>query len=131
MTCPRSWRGSRRTPAPWRALQAERLNERQSAEAAEARQQAAALLAAPDILEAFAGLCRSMGLVGEEHTVKLLYLALTSRLLERPISVVVKGPSSGGKSYTVESVLRAFPPSAYHALSAPSPPTRWPTAKSR
>jgi hypothetical protein len=102
----------------WRALQAELEAERLNAEAGRARQQAAALLAAPDILEEFGALCRTMGLVGEERTVKLLYLAVTSRLLERPISVVVKGPSSGGKSYTVESVLKSFPPSAYHALSA-------------
>ncbi len=65
-------------------------------------------------------LCRKQGLVGEERTVKLLYLALTSRLLGRPISVVVKGPSSGGKSFTVETTLRAFPPSAYYALSSMS-----------
>jgi len=52
--------------------------------------------------------------------VKLLYLAVTSRLLERPCSVVVKGPSAGGKSFVVERVLALFPPDAYDALSAMS-----------
>ena len=34
--------------------------------------------------------------------------------------MAVKGPSSAGKSYLVEQVLRLFPESAYHALSAMS-----------
>jgi hypothetical protein len=47
-------------------------------------------------------------------------LALTSRLLDRPVSIAVKGPSSGGKSFTVESVLRFFPCEAFYALTAMS-----------
>src|SRR3712207_2890179 len=50
----------------------------------------------------------------------LLYLAATSRLLERPVSVALKGPSSGSKSYLVERVLSFLPESAYYALSAMS-----------
>ena len=38
----------------------------------------------------------------------------------RPVSVVVKGPSSGGKSFIVERVLSFFPESAYYALTAMS-----------
>ena len=71
------------------------------------------LLACPSILDEYIALCRRMGLVGEENNAKLIYLALTSRLLDKPVSVAVKGPSSGGKSFTVETVLRAFPDSAY------------------
>jgi len=41
-------------------------------------------------------------------------------LLDRPVSVAVKGPSSGGKSYVTESVLKLFPPSAFYALTAMS-----------
>jgi hypothetical protein len=51
---------------------------------------------------------------------KLLYLAVTSRLLERPASIAMKGPSSGGKSYLTEQVLSFFPESAYYALTAMS-----------
>jgi len=36
------------------------------------------------------------------------------------VSVAVKGPSSGGKSYLVECVLQYFPESAYYALTAMS-----------
>jgi hypothetical protein len=41
------------------------------------------------------------------------FLALTTWLFERPVSVAVKGPSSGGKSHIVEVVLRFFAASAY------------------
>ena len=54
------------------------------------------------------------------RVLKLLYLALTSRLLDKPVSIAVKGPSSGGKSYLTERVLSFFPESAYHALTAMS-----------
>jgi hypothetical protein len=72
------------------------------------------------VLDSFADALRRSGVAGESRVAKLLYLALTSRLLDRPVSVAVKGPSSGGKSYLTENVLRFFPDSAYHALTAMS-----------
>ena len=72
----------------------------------------------PRILETFADAYRSAGAVGEERNGKLLYLALTSRFLPRPVSVAVKGPSSGGKSFSVETVLRFFPAEAVYCLTA-------------
>ena len=74
----------------------------------------------PAILDEFGRLGERLGLVGEDRNAKLLYLALVTRLLERPVSVAVKGPSSGGKSFTVEVVLRTLPASAYYALSSMS-----------
>jgi hypothetical protein len=61
-----------------------------------------------------------LGLVGERRAAKLIYLALTSRLLDRPVSVAVKGPSSGGKSFIVETTLKFFPPAAFYSLTAMS-----------
>ena len=58
--------------------------------------------------------------VGEQDVVRLCYLAMTSRVLERPVSLAVKGPSSGGKSHVTGQVLRFFPDSAYYALTAMS-----------
>ena len=72
------------------------------------------------ILDCFADELGRSGVAGESRVAKLLYLALTSRLLGRPVSVAVKGPSSGGKTYLVERVLSFFPESAYHALTAMS-----------
>lgn len=74
----------------------------------------------PAILARFADTHTHVGLVGEEAAAKILYLALTSRLLDRPSSVVVKGPSAGGKSHVVETVLRYFPEEAFYALTAMS-----------
>ena len=74
----------------------------------------------PDLLARFALELRSSGVVGEDRAAKLLYLIVTSRLLSRPLSAVVKGPSSAGKSFLTERVLRFFPDAAYYALSAMS-----------
>jgi hypothetical protein len=73
-----------------------------------------------DILAEFAHELKCCGVVGETKNAKIIYLALVSRLLRRPVSVAVKGPSSGGKSYTTETVLRFFPGSAYYLLTAMS-----------
>ena len=73
-----------------------------------------------DVLAEVVDALERHGLAGEQRLVKLLYLVVTTRLLERPVSVAVKGPSSGGKSYIVELVLRLFPDDAYHAVSAMS-----------
>jgi hypothetical protein len=72
------------------------------------------------ILDLFFMALEDCGVVGEEKVAKLCYLAITSRFLERPVSLAVKGPSSGGKSYVTGQVLRFFPESAYYALSAMS-----------
>jgi hypothetical protein len=67
----------------------------------------------PDILARFGADVESAGLVGETNNAKILFLTLTSRLFERPVSVAIKGVSAGGKSFTVEQVLKFFPSAAY------------------
>lgn len=101
---------------PWRELAAQAM----SAQAQEAERAAAGLLRLPDILAEYGALLRRLGLVGEDQNGKLIFLALITRLLDRPVSVAVKGPSSGGKSFTAEAVLSTCPPSAYYALSSMS-----------
>jgi hypothetical protein len=73
-----------------------------------------------DILSYFSQTLASLGVAGESRTAKLIFLGITSRLLKKPVSIAVKGPSSAGKSFTVERVLSFFPNSAYYALSAMS-----------
>jgi hypothetical protein len=90
------------------------------AEGAQAREAAGELVLEPKILTRFTAELGRAGLVGEDRNAKLLFLALTTRLFKRPVSVAIKGPSSGGKSYTVEVVLRFFPPSAYWERTAMS-----------
>lgn len=64
---------------------------------------------------------RTLGVTGEGQLIKILYLALTSRLLGRPVSIIVKGPSSVGKSWAIKLVLKLFPESAYWARTGLSP----------
>ena len=78
------------------------------------------LAQASNLLDMFARDFAALGVAGESRLGKLVYLAVTSRLLQKPVSVAVKGPSSGGKSYTVEQALSFFPETAYYALTAMS-----------
>jgi hypothetical protein len=78
------------------------------------------LAESPDILSQFAATLTRLGVAGETVIAKLIYLAMVSRLLPGPVSVAVKGPSGGGKSYLAERVLGFFPDEAYYALTAMS-----------
>ena len=72
------------------------------------------------ILDLFVAAAEKAGVVGERTILILLYLAITSRLLARPVSVAVAGVSAGGKSYLVETTLRFFPDEAYLAFTTMS-----------
>lgn len=74
----------------------------------------------PRILDHFAEALRACSVAGEARTAQIIYLAMVSRFLNRPVSFAVKGPSSGGKSFITERVLSFFPETAYYALSAMS-----------
>ena len=63
----------------------------------------------PDILGEFGTAVHRTGLVGEEGLAKVILLAITSRLFDRPVNVIVKGPSAAGKSYTVDRSFSSFP----------------------
>jgi len=99
-------------------------SDHEEAEGAERSAQAWALCADlaqhPNILAKLADDLARSGVAGESRVIRLIYLVATSRLLGKPVSLAVKGPSSGGKSYLVERVLGYFPASAYYALSAMS-----------
>lgn len=75
--------------------------------------QANALLQSPSLLFDVLTMIKKLGVVGEERTSLLHFLVLTSRLLQKPVSVTVKGDSSAGKSFTISKVLKLFPKSAY------------------
>src|SRR5215204_689568 len=101
---------------PWIELEREEAQ----ATSQEAWERCKELANAPNILERFAAELAQSGVAGEARIAKLLYLAVTSRLLTRPVSIVLKGPSSGGKSHVVERVLYFIPEGAYYALTAMS-----------
>jgi hypothetical protein len=72
------------------------------------------------ILDRFRQEIRLQGVVGEEKLAATVYLAMTSRLLDDPTSLAVKGTSSSGKSFTVQRTARFFPRSALIEMTAMS-----------
>ena len=84
---------------------------------------AAPLAKCSDILGDVEKILRRRGLAGQVREAKILYLAVTSRVLELKVlvNVALKGPSSGGKSFTVEMVLEFFPVSAFYGTSSGFP----------
>jgi DNA primase catalytic core len=76
-----------------------------------AEEQAAAmeLLRSPRLLERVLEDFERCGAVGEETNKKVSYLAAVSRLLSKPLAVVVQSSSSAGKSSLMEAVLDFMP----------------------
>jgi hypothetical protein len=60
---------------------------------------------------------RALGLVHEERNFLALVLATVSRLLSRPVNVMVRGPASIGKSYVSDLVVSLVPAEELVALS--------------
>jgi hypothetical protein len=108
------WQAACDGAIPWTQAEAESG----AAERADAWKLCSRLAGKTDVLDELDHTLSELGLVGERRTAKLVYLAVTSRLLDRPVSIAVKGPSSGGKSFVVESTLKLFPAEAFYALSA-------------
>lgn len=61
------------------------------------------------------------GYAGDTRPVLLAHLALTSRLLERPINLAFVAMSASGKNRTVDEALRLMPDNAFHQITASSP----------
>ena len=114
-TAPRSGASARRRRAEsWRARQ-DRVD---TTAAAQAWRSCEALARSDRILDELDRDLNQEGVAGERTTARLTFLAVTSRLLDRPVSVVVKGASSSGKSYVTQCVIGFFPPSATYTLTA-------------
>jgi len=86
----------------------------------EHRAEARIVLTHLHLLRQLADACAFYGVAGERKNVCLLYLALTSRLLDEPISITIKGDPSAGKSYVLSHVLWLFPRDAYWELTGMS-----------
>ena len=66
------------------------------------------------ILQLFDQSLDQTNLHGLRNEAKILFLAYFTRILEKPVSVLVKGPSSGGKSTLLNTVLGYFPKETRH-----------------
>jgi hypothetical protein len=53
---------------------------------------------------------RDLGVVGERRIILILLLAAIARVFSKPPSVLIKGPTSSGKSTIAKTTLLLFPP---------------------
>jgi hypothetical protein len=70
------------------------------------------LLESPHLIKRITDDIALAGVAGERELAVTVYLIGVSRLLPHPLSGIVRGSSSSGKSYTVEKVAGLFPPEA-------------------
>ena len=76
------------------------------------------LLQDPQLLARIAADYVACGLVGEETNKLVCYLAGVSRLLPRPLSVLIQSSSAAGKTALLEATLALMPPEAQLRWSA-------------
>lgn len=73
------------------------------------RHEAEALLADPRLIERIGADFEACGVVGEEVNRLAGYLACTSRLLHRPLAVIIQSTSAAGKTTLMDAILSLFP----------------------
>jgi DNA primase len=86
--------------------------------APEERKEAEALLNAPDLIDRLDAAFESAGIVGEKTNRLAAYLTATSRLLPKPLAVIIQSTSAAGKTTLMEAVLSFFPPEEQVKYSA-------------
>ncbi|MDY0170716.1 MAG: hypothetical protein RBS80_29515 [Thermoguttaceae bacterium] len=86
-----------------------------------AKEAGQAMLESAGLVKQVADDVAALGVAGEREMVVTLYLVGTSRLLTRPLSAIVQGPSSSGKSYLIEKTAALFPPEAVIRATSMTP----------
>ncbi len=82
------------------------------------REAALELLRSPDLIGRITSDFAAAGVVGEETNCLVSYLAAVSRLLDRPLAVVVQSSSAAGKSALQDAVLAMIPEEERVSFSA-------------
>jgi len=71
-----------------------------------------------DILSEIYALQEQDGLIGEEACAKIMQLIAVTRYKGQPMSVIVNGESSGGKSFLLKETVKTLPEEAVHVLQS-------------
>ena len=82
------------------------------------RDEALDLLKDPDLVGRIARDFEAIGVVGEATTTLTGYLACVSRLLDRPLALIIQSSSAAGKSSLMDAILALMPPEACVRYSA-------------
>ena len=79
---------------------------------AEVKTAAMDMLKSETLFERISADIAGIGVAGEENLALMLYVVMTSRLLDKPLSAIVQGASASGKSYIIETAARLMPSEA-------------------
>jgi hypothetical protein len=105
-----------------RVLEKEGLQTKQQLAAAMAAGMLAKdILRSPSIFTDFAQDVRKAGLVGESLNALVLFVTIISRLLDKPLSALVKGANATGKDFFVKCILKFLPLDRFQEISSMSP----------
>lgn len=110
------WNEAVRQAQPWvDAIDDDRI--RRSTEAYDLSEK---LLKSVDLLDQIRGAIRAGGYAGDLNVPMLVYVGLTTRLLERPLNLAVIAPSGAGKNHAVDAARALVPAESTHLISASS-----------
>jgi len=99
-----------------------RKQKRSKASSDKIRGDALELLRSPDLLSRIVKDTQdAFDIHGEIELIQILYLAISSRRLSDPISVIVQGEPGSGKTFVIDGVCQFVPPSELWAASHVSP----------
>lgn len=76
------------------------------------------VLSSPHLFPRYLDLIQKSGLVGEKRNAAILTIVAISRLLESPLSVLIKGASSSGKNFLAKRSLSPLPRDAVRELTS-------------
>lgn len=82
-----------------------------------------ALLRDPDLASRIASDVEAIGVVGEADNALVCYLAMVSRLLDKPLAILIQSTSAAGKSTLMDALLSLMPESQrvhYSAMTGQS-----------
>jgi hypothetical protein len=113
---PTAWAGVVETARLWTDLD----RDRRAQEASDSAALAGPLLGDPALLDRIGLTMHAEGYAGDLQTPLLVYLALTSRALERPMNLAIVAPSGAGKNRALDAAVALMPPEAVHVLTAGS-----------
>ena len=68
------------------------------------------LLRDPQLLFHVGEKVESLGVTGEERNRRIIFLAGLTSALAHPVSILIKGATSSGKSNLIKNVVKLFPP---------------------
>ncbi|GAB4127864.1 MAG: hypothetical protein Kow0040_01920 [Thermogutta sp.] len=110
--CNRVQDGAAEADAEAERIARESIERERFSPSATARAEAERMLASPALLGEIAEAVAAAGIVGEKPLVALAYLVTVSRLMDRPLYLILQGPPSSGKSAILERVASLLPPDA-------------------